>query len=174
MKADLPRECIGCMDRFPTFQLLKATCEHYLCHNCLCRCVKASLGADVHFPPSCCKLPLAFRIVADNVPAALFKRYRARQLEVQNATTLYCAIPRCSARITEYMINDQKANCQTCYRNTCLQCRNEIVADKSIKHICREVSDTQAMLAIARREGWQTCWQCGNMVALNFGCFHMT
>lgn len=39
---------------------------------------------------------------------------------------------------------------------------------------CPEDAELKDVMNLAKKEGWQICYQCNNMVELNFGCNHMT
>jgi hypothetical protein len=41
------------------------------------------------------------------------------------------------------------------------------------KHFCKKDPAREAVIALAKQEGWQACFKCGTMVSLNFGCHHM-
>lgn len=169
-------ECISCSDHLPVDELVKASCHHAYCKGCFGQFIEASLQTLNGFPPKCCKIPIAFVTVADNVSAVVFSRYSARQAEIKNATALYCGIQGCGVRIEEDRINESRATCMACWRDTCTKCRGEVprnVNGKKVGHVCKRDKAREEVLALAKEEGWQTCYQCGNMVALNFGCHHM-
>ena len=169
-------ECAGCSDSLTIDELVKASCEHYYCKDCFGHFIEASLQTHDGFPPKCCKIPIAFGTVADNVSAAVFSRYSARQAEIKNATALYCGLQGCGVRIEVDRIDGVRATCMACWRDTCIQCRGEFprkVNGKNVGHVCKKDKAREEVLALAREEGWQTCFQCGNMIALNFGCHHM-
>ena len=169
-------ECASCSDSLTIDELVKASCEHQYCQDCFSHFIEASLQTHEGFPPKCCKIPLAFVTVAENVSTAVFTRYSARQAEIQNATALYCGIQGCGVRIEEDRINGVRATCVACRRDTCTQCRGELprkVDGKNVGHVCKKDKAREEVLELAKKEGWQTCYQCGNMVALNFGCHHM-
>lgn len=81
-------DCASCGEHLPLVDLVKASCEHFYCQPCFEKFIEASLETHDGFPPSCCKTPMAFRTVADNISAPLFWRYYNRQEEIQNATAL--------------------------------------------------------------------------------------
>ena len=169
-------DCASCSDNSAVDDLVKASCSHYYCKDCFGNFVAASLQTHDGFPPTCCKIPIAFGTVAQNVTAAVFSRYSARQAEIKNATALYCGIQGCGVRIKEDRINGVRANCVACRRETCTQCRGELprkLNGKNVGHVCKRDKAREEVLALAKQEGWQTCYQCGNMVTLNFGCHHM-
>ena len=169
-------DCISCSDRLTIDELIKASCEHYYCKECFGQFIEASLQTHDGFPPKCCKIPVAFLTVAENVSAAVFNSYSARQAEIKNATALYCGVQTCGVRIEEARIDGIRATCMACWRDTCTQCRGEFprkVDGKNVGHVCKKDEAREKVLALAKDEGWQACYQCGNMVELNFGCHHM-
>ena len=168
--------CVSCSDQFAIKELVKVSCEHQYCKDCFGGFMEASLTAHDGFPPKCCKIPIAFITVAKNVSRAIFSRYSARQTEIKNATALYCGNQECGVKIEKDRINGLRATCKICLRDTCTQCRDEFpqrVQGRNVGHVCKKDKAREQVLALAEKEGWQTCYQCGNMVALNFGCHHM-
>ena len=169
-------QCASCSDNSTTDKLVKASCEHYYCKDCFNRFVEASLQTDSGFPPKCCNIPLSLITIANHVSAAVFSRYSARQAEIVSETTLYCGVQECGVRIENDRIKGDRATCVTCWRDTCTLCRGEIpksVDGRNIDHACQKDKAREQVLALAKEEGWQTCFHCGNLVALNFGCNHM-
>ena len=168
--------CVSCSDQFANKELVKVSCEHQYCKDCFGNFMEASLTTHDGFPPKCCKIPIAFITVANNVSTAIFGRYSARQAEIKNATALYCGNQKCGVKIEKDRINDPRATCVTCWRDTCTQCRDTFprtVQGRNVGHVCKKDKAREQVLALAKEEGWQTCYQCGNMVALDFGCHHM-
>ena len=168
--------CASCSDHIDIKELIKAACEHSYCKDCFSKFIEASLQTHDGFPPTCCKVPITFATVADNVSTDVFSRYSARQAEIKNATALYCGIQGCGLRIDDHRIDGVRATCGACWRDTCTICRGQFprkVNGKNVGHVCKKDKAREEVLALAKREGWQTCFQCGNMVALNFGCHHM-
>lgn len=169
-------DCASCCDSQDINRLVKASCDHHYCRDCFEKFVEASLQTTDGFPPSCCKIPIAFNVVANNVSIPLFHRYRSRQEEIQNATALYCSILGCGVRIESdnISVTTYRAACKACYRDTCTKCRGEVPIKHEDRHICKKDPGREAVLALAKQEGWQACYKCGTMVSLNFGCHHMT
>ena len=82
-------DCASCSEPSGIDELVKASCEHYYCRDCFGHFIEASLQTHDGFPPKCCKIPIAFVTVANNVSTAVFSRYSVRQAEIKNATALY-------------------------------------------------------------------------------------
>ena len=169
-------DCASCSDHSTTDKLIKAACEHYYCKDCFGQFIEASLQTHDGFPPKCCKIPVPFVTIAANVSAAIYSRYSARQAEIKNATALYCGVQRCGVKIENDRIEGVRATCVACRRDTCTLCRGEFperVNGKNVGHACKKDKGREQVLALAKEENWQTCYQCGNLVELNFGCHHM-
>ena len=169
-------DCASCGDRLDTDKLVKAACEHHYCKDCFSQFIEASLQPHDGFPPKCCKIPIPFLTVAGNVSAAIYSRYSARQAEVKNATALYCGVQRCGVKIETDRVKGVRATCVACWRDTCTKCRDEFpekVDGRNIGHACKKDKAREQVLEIAKEEGWQACYHCGNLVELNFGCHHM-
>ena len=170
-------DCASCSDHSTTDNLVKAACEHYYCKDCFGQFVEASLQTHDGFPPKCCKIPIPFVTIAANVSAPVYNRYSARQAEIKNAAAIYCGVQRCGVKIENDRIQGVRATCVACWRDTCTLCRGEFpkrVNGRNVGHACKKDKAREKVLALARRKGWQMCYQCGNLVALNNGCHHMT
>lgn len=170
--------CASCSDQFSVDKLVKTSCEHYYCKDCFGHFIESSIQTHDAFPPNCCKIPIAFVTVADNVSAVVFSNYSARQAEIKNTTAIYCGVQGCGVKIEKDRINElsKRATCVACRRDTCIQCRGEFppkVNGKQVGHVCKKDKALEEVLTLAKNKGWQTCYQCGNMIALNFGCHHM-
>ena len=166
-------DCVACSDNLSSDNLVKISCEHQYCKKCFGLFIEKSLQA---FPPKCCSIPVAFLTVADNVSPAVFDRYRARQDEIKNATALYCGVRKCGVKIDDDMIEGTRAFCRACRRDTCTLCRGGFqrkVGAKEVVHFCKKDKAREQVLELAKQEGWQSCFNCGNLVELNFGCHHM-
>ena len=169
-------DCASCGDHSTTDKLIKAACEHYYCKDCFGQFIEASLQTHDGFPPKCCKIPIPFVTIAANVSAAVYSRYSARQAEIKNATALYCGVQRCGVKIKNDKIEGFRATCVACKRDTCTLCRGEFperVNGRNVGHACKKDIAREQVLALAKEENWQTCYHCGNLVELNFGCHHM-
>lgn len=170
------KDCASCGDNLAIDELVKASCEHCYCKDCFGNFIEASLETNDNFPPNCCKIPISFNTVAGNVSTAVFERYSTEQSKIKNATALYCGIQGCGVRIEKDSIKEFRATCVACRKDTCTKCRGEFsrkVDGKNVGHLCKKDKAREEVLALAEQEGWQTCYQCGNMVALNYGCHHM-
>lgn len=169
-------DCASCGDHINIVNLVKASCEHYYCSDCFGQFVEASLRTHDGFPPKCCKIPIAFITIAGNVSPAVLSRYSARQAEIKSATALYCGVQGCGVRIESDRIKGVRATCVACWRDTCTLCRGKFprrVNGENVSHVCKKDKAREQVLALAKQEGWQTCYHCGNLVALNTGCHHM-
>ena len=169
-------DCVICSDVLPIDKLVKAPCGHFYCKDCFGQFVEASLSTQDAFPPTCCKIPVSFTTVVDNVSPAVYTRYSARQAEIKNASALYCGVQKCSVKIEKSMVAGDRATCAACFTDTCTLCRGTFPRDikgKKLGHVCKKDEEREQVLALAKREGWQTCYQCSNLVALNYGCHHM-
>lgn len=122
---NLEGSCASCSQQMSITDLIKASCEHRYCKACVESFIAASLGIHDSFPPSCCKTPMAFSTVAENVSTPLFWRYRTRQEGIQNATALYCGEPKCGVKIVLDKDEESpyKATCTLCHKETCRKCR---------------------------------------------------
>ena len=86
VRAPSTADCASCSEQLTTDKLVKASCEHYYCKECFGQFVEASLQTHDGFPPKCCKIPITFITVAENVPATVFSRYSARRAEMRSRT----------------------------------------------------------------------------------------
>ncbi len=167
-------DCATCAKSYHTNALMKLTCKHHYCKTCFSQLVKESLSTPSAFPPLCCKIAVPFLTVAENVDPFLFLGYRIKQKEIADAGPLYCAFANCAVKILEKEIHGNLAWCSTCTRTTCTRCRWEYDTRRGKpSHVCKKDKPMATLLSIAKTEGYQACYQCGNVTSLNFGCHHM-
>ena len=166
---DAYRQCVSCQENYAYYDTAKAPCSHSYCRECLGSLFQASLTDDALFPPRCCRQPMFCDGVRVFLNAEMVHQYAAKQIEMDTVDRTYCSDPTCSTFIHANTIKADTAVCPACTKVTCALC-------KAPQHQgdCPQDVALQGVLALAESNGWQRCIQCGRLVELNFGCYHMT
>ena len=157
--------CISCSDEIEAVSFT-APCKHSYCNDCLASYVKNALEPAGLFPPACCNLPITLQSVQAHIHDELVKRWQKKQLEIVESCTLVCAKSGCRVVISPENIVEDLGHCLACNNHICTMCRMQAHKD--------EPCPNEDVMNLAKKEGWQRCYRCNNMIELNFGCNHMT
>jgi hypothetical protein len=120
------------------------------------------------FPPRCCRKAISFDICRSFIPENLMKAVEAKQEEcdVKNAT--FCSNATCSKLISSGNTVAGVGACTSCTHRTCTACKGT-----AHEGLCPEDEHAKLFMATAGKIMWHTCAECGNMVELAVGCFHI-
>ena len=161
--------CISCSEELKAVSFT-APCKHSYCDDCLAAYVKSALEPAGVFPPVCCNFPITLQSAQDHLHQDLVKRYQEKHLEIAASCSLVCAQSGCCVVIPPKKIVNGLGHCLACNNYTCTRCRMR--AHK--KEPCPKDAEQRDVIDLAKKQGWQICYQCNNMIELNFGCNHMT
>ena len=115
---------------------MKVSCEHRYGPDCSENFIAARVQTSHNLPPSCCKIPLAFSIVAEHRSDSLFARYHKRPIDLKMATALNCGVLACGIKIPDDKLNSikgKRVSCASYNEDTCTQCRAPIIPAISAK-----------------------------------------
>ena len=162
--------CVSCGETDMVGYLSLKTCEHRYCNDCITSWVKAALEPNAPFPPICCKSDATLEVLQNHLSPDLIKDFRRKeQAKTAAACPLLCAEPGCLVGIRSEDVVDDKGHCPACKRYTCKRCRMRWHEDLE----CAVDEEQELVMEMAKKEGWQSCYHCGNLVELDFGCYHM-
>ncbi|THY80802.1 hypothetical protein D6C80_02430 [Aureobasidium pullulans] len=166
--------CTGCDSRFTRHQSFKAPCDrHFFCFECLANFFEYTIGDESLYPPKCCDTEISLDNVKKLLDDKLVARYEKKKIEYDTEPTkrTYCHGLKCNTFIPGSSIENDVAICSDCGKRTCTICK-----EKSHRGDCPKDEDTQSLLDMAEKEGWQRCYntKCHRVVALTIGCNHIT
>lgn len=161
--------CTSCGDENDTISFT-APCKHTYCDDCLAPYVKSALELVGVFPPVCCNLPITLQSARAHLPDDLAERYQEKHLAILASCSLSCAQSGCCVVIPSERIVDGVGHCAACNNYTCAKCRLQGHKQEP----CPTDEEQREVRDLAKKQGWQTCYRCNNMIELNFGCNHMT
>ncbi|THX78856.1 hypothetical protein D6D05_05203 [Aureobasidium pullulans] len=166
--------CTGCDSRFTRHQSFKAPCDrHFFCFECLANFFEYTIGDESLYPPKCCDTEISLDNVKKLLDDKLVARYEKKKIEYDTEPTkrTYCHGLKCNTFIPGSRIENDVAICSDCGKRTCTICK-----EKSHRGDCPKDEDTQSLLDMAEKEGWQRCYntKCHRVVALTIGCNHIT
>ena len=166
--------CIICHEPCRNLETLKTPCDHYYCRNCLVALVEAFTRDESLFPLRCCQDPIPIAEVLPTLSLALRSLFQRKNAEFSVLTRdrLYCSNHNCSTFLgsSEGRLSLSAIECPQCRVNTCPRCKESAHPGDG----CGVSTSNEALQALAKSEGWQTCPGCSAVVELNLGCYHMT
>jgi hypothetical protein len=173
---ELKVTCISCFETLSRHDATTVDCklrgkqeQHSYCLECLTRLIETSLSDSALFPPRCCSGPIPLSSTLHRFSSDLRARFLSKQKEHDTRKKIYCSNASCSQWIPPESIGAGVATCGKCDRDTCTICKKD-------RHqgLCPEDKGTEMLMSVAKKEEWQTCPQCKNMIELEFGCYHIT
>lgn len=164
------RACLACTEHFPTRDITDSPCSHGYCRGCLRDLFTLALTDETLFPPKCCNQPIPIDSVRAILSTELRGQFAAKKIEFETPNRTYCHHPTCSAFIPLPFIRGDVAHCVQCRAETCAICK----AGSHMGTDCPDDPSTQAVLELARQEGWQRCSTCKAFVELQIGCNHIS
>ncbi|CAD0092652.1 unnamed protein product [Aureobasidium mustum] len=167
-------DCTICTSRISGYQIFEAPCAHSYCHDCLRDLFELTIRDESHYLPSCCRLEIVLGpTVVPILGGDLTDKFNEKKVEynTEHGKRTYCCGSNCGAFVPEPAIQDGVATCLDCGRRTCTICK-----EAAHRGDCPKDEDTQSVLELASREGWQRCYnaKCRRIVSLAVGCNHMT
>ncbi len=161
--------CIVCGDPGLYADLVKAPCEHSYCTDCITGFFEAGVKDGSVFPPKCCGQEIPLSIAAAYLSEDLVTKVNERAQANTSPNATYCAQPYCSVYIPPSNVELGHGTCPKCSTRTCCRCRKEARFGDCVKD-----EDLERVRELAKKEGWQACYDCNALIELNFGCNHMT
>lgn len=163
--------CIACCTGLAN-DAITLECDHQYCHDCLRSLFEHSFSDEELFPPRCCKKPIPVDLlIAHGVYRPdVQDRFEEKRVEFSTTNRVYCANTTCGTFVPPRKIRDGLAACAACKTTTCAACKKEGPHAGD----CPGDADSEAALALAKKEGWQQCGRCQRLIELTVGCNHMT
>ncbi|KAL8947125.1 MAG: hypothetical protein Q9222_006561 [Ikaeria aurantiellina] len=132
-------------------------------------------------PPKCCTsdyIPL--KHVEKLLDVKFKMKWNRKYQEYTTKNRLYCPARRCGEWIKPADIKIDTSGghhtgrkygrCKRCNTRVCVACNGRWHASR----ICPKDDATKQFIEIAKKEGWQRCYNCSATVELKEGCNHMT
>ncbi|KAI0593802.1 hypothetical protein F4775DRAFT_607079 [Biscogniauxia sp. FL1348] len=162
------KTCVCCQTKTNSAHVMRAPCQHEYCRICLSELFSMATKDESSFPPRCCGQPIPLDGNKPYLRRNVIRKFEAKSVEFSVTNRTYCHKPKCSAFIHPSSIRENVAHCTSCQSRTCATC-------KAAAHIgyCPKDPEVQKVLQVARREKWQRCPTCHNIIELASGCYHM-
>ena len=152
-----------------------------MCNACLRRIFTLSATDPQHMPPKCCTqdhIPLKH---VEKLFDTKFKmKWNQKYQEYTTKNRIYCPARGCGEWIKPANIHldtsgganggRKYGKCGRCRTKVCGTCNGKWHARRE----CPKDEATQRFAEIAKKEGWQRCFNCSATVELKEGCNHMT
>lgn len=166
-------ECAVCSEEVRDGRIVRGTCGHDYCPDCISNLVETCIRDESLYPPRCCKQPLAYSTFVSYLSLSVRKSFELKQVELDVPATsrIYCPRPTCSAFVgSSQTIFSSYVACGKCATYICTRCRQPAHPGT----LCSENSAIKAVRELARVNQWQTCPGCKTIVELSTGCYHIT
>ena len=163
--------CTACTERTHPNDIVKVPCGHDYCRDCLEQLYHRCMTDETLFPPRCCHQEFPYELVKHHLSQRCRSRFGQKRVELETKDRTYCHVPTCSAFIKpEEYEPRRRAQCNRCSSSTCASCKGPYHSTPW----CPEDGATQALMGVAERNEWQTCFGCRRIVELKHGCNHIT
>lgn len=163
--------CVSCEDSYPSEEVWQAPCSHHYCIGCLEQLHRACMSDETLYPPRCCRNEMPWDDVRQKINGRLANSFQEKkeELDTHVGQRTYCSNASCAQFIGAAAIANEVALCPACNTSTCTMC-------KAASHDgdCPADSALHDTLRLAQERGWQRCRRCRSVVALTFGCHHIT
>ncbi|KAF8253174.1 hypothetical protein K440DRAFT_627429 [Wilcoxina mikolae CBS 423.85] len=160
-------DCDVCTEAKDDFEMVSLGCGHNFCLDCLRLNFTLAIDTQNLDILRCCQ-PIQVFYAADVLSEdelAEFHRLLARN---HPGRKIQCS-GGCGTILLPAWMQHDFGLCMTCNHQTCLIC-----GKASHTGECPNDSDTQSLFDVAETEKWQRCFQCGTVVQLQTGCYHIT
>ncbi|KAL2838621.1 hypothetical protein BJY01DRAFT_257966 [Aspergillus pseudoustus] len=139
------------------------------CVACQTELFQISLTNESLFPPRCCRRPIDLDLARIFITPELVEQYIKKKVEFETPNRTYCHAKQCSTFTPAAAIKSNIATCLECRFTTCTACK-----ERAHTGDCPTDTELQQLLAAAKANGWQRCFNCWLIVELTHGCNHMT
>ncbi|KAK0117546.1 hypothetical protein ONS95_011884 [Cadophora gregata] len=167
--SQLKVECSVCGDAFHPHATMRLACTDIYCKPCLKSFFLRVTKDESLFPPTCHREAIDFSLIETSFTVEELTAYRNAELEFTSTNRVYCASSECAKFIPLSHRTTDRASCEACGAGTCMHCKG-LAHDGS----CPSEESRQSLIDFAADRGWQSCFGCGEMVARDDGCDHMT
>ncbi len=164
-------ECTACLNDFRLAEITQLKCEHQYCASCLKRFImRGVVDHDLaYIPPRCCGDVVPFGTIVSTLTEEEMEEFSHAELEKKTKDKTYCSNPECGRFIAPTHILAGEATCPKCSHKTCAMCKNPQHEDG-----CPNDTALQATLDLGEENQWRRCFSCRSLVAIEWGCNHMT
>ena len=164
-------QCVACTDSFRWTDVSQLPCGHEYCKTCLREFImRGIIDRDLTLiPPRCCGKPLAHEIIVNTLNEEDMEDFQYGTIERSTKDKTYCSNAECGKFIAPVHTAAGTATCPRCESKTCTLCKTA-----SHKDDCPSDTALQATLELGTENRWQRCFSCRSLVAIEWGCNHMT
>jgi IBR domain, a half RING-finger domain len=163
------QECIACTKSFHQSRIVRTTCDHNYCNDCIRKHFEEAMKDESGFPPKCCTKPIPLDLAKSHLSLASIRLFKEKTVEFSTSNRTYCSREACNAFIYPDCVKDNIATCQNCHQRTCANCKRQ-----GHEGDCHEDEADKFLIKTASEKGWQRCLKCRRMVERSKGCNQMT
>lgn len=164
-------ECLACDTHFNKHRgHWQTTCGHAFCRECLENKFRFSMRNRKYYPPTCCAITIALSSVKHHLNPDLVTKFFVFDAAAKDRDPTYCHA--CTEYIMASGYPNGNAACSSCQTTTCRSCKRSAHDGDCVVDAEARAGD-EAAVALADKEGWQSCPKCEEVVERNLGCYHM-
>jgi hypothetical protein len=164
-------ECVSCTEKFRFGKIVTLKCDHRYCGACLKRVIMRGVSEHnlAYLPPRCCQVPFPFGLIVKCLTEKELEDFQNAEEEKGTLEKTYCTNRDCGRFVSPKFIKAGKAVCPRCNARTCSMCENPYHPGD-----CPADVDLQTTLRLGEEREWQRCYSCRSLVAIEYGCNHIT
>ncbi|KAF8408630.1 hypothetical protein HHK36_004693 [Tetracentron sinense] len=188
-------DCPICCEGKPSSMMMIMKCSHKFCSHCMRTYVDGKLQTSqvpIRCPQLRCKYYISASECRSFLPVTCYKSLERALLEtnILNSDKIYCPFPNCSVLLDPQQCFSTRASsssqsdtscveCPVCQRFICVDCEvpwHSSMSCEEYQNLPIEERDVGDMTLhhLAQYKKWRRCQQCGRMIELSQGCYHMT
>ncbi|KAF8536386.1 hypothetical protein BDD12DRAFT_796103 [Trichophaea hybrida] len=160
-------DCDVCTEGKDDFEVVSLGCGHHFCLDCLRLNFTLAIDTQNLDILRCCK-PIQVFYAADVLSEGELEEFHKLLAGNHPGRKILCS-GGCGTILLPAWIKHDFGLCMDCNNQTCLIC-----GKASHTGECPDDSATQSLFDVAETEKWQRCFQCGTVVQLQIGCYHIT
>lgn len=164
-------QCIACTEMLRCTEVTQLRCGHQYCGKCLREFImRGIMDHDLALiPPRCCGTPVSQQVVTEALTEKEHAEFEDAEIEKATRDKTYCSNATCGKFIAPRHIVAGNLSCPHCGHSTCAICKTPEHQDD-----CPADSALQSVLELGIDNQWQRCFSCRSLVAISWGCNHMT
>ena len=162
------RECHECHSSVRRSKILRLSCQHDYCQDCVQTLYHRATQDDGWYPPRCCTQEIPLRSVEAYLDQEVYIRFWIKKTEFDAQNQSNCKEDARLSLVDSDLINDDVSRRQHGGETTRLY-YNGATHDGDL---CAD-PDIQATLELARQEGWIRCTRCYMIIERIGGCMHI-
>jgi len=133
--------CVSCMKNVKEEALIRSSCDHLYCRDCVRDLFLAATKDEELYPPRCCGNVFSPEFAMQLLSYKELAVFSAKGVEFTSETKTDCGDPTCSTFLLPWLIDEERATCPKCWKTTHVPCQT--VVEDGPDHECPPDEATQ-------------------------------